>query len=191
MSSLRNYTTYEFSPWEGNISCVATHQREGEYALALDSFRFTLEEATVLFGQGDRSLHCAEVMCRGAVLYQAIGEKAKAFQYLKYCVHIWEIRYGPDYSNVARELNELAERYRGQGDNAMSDLALWGLLAIGEKKLGSGHPDLQLLYGTVYPTIKKYEDTQDLQAKASTGGSGCLVVLACLAIPTALILCLL
>lgn len=147
--------TYDRGLWKDELQRAAVYWRQEKYALALDELRLALHTSTLIFDQGRPSVDLVEVMCRGAVLCQAIGEKGNAYQYLKYCVYIWEINYGPDYINVASVLNELAGTYRNQGDKAMSDLVLWGLLAIGEKKLGPGHLDLQSLYRTVYPTIKK------------------------------------
>lgn len=76
-------------------------------------------------------------------LYQQ-GDYAGAIVIEKKTHQMAEREFGPDHSNVAASLNNLAEIYRAQGQYALARPLLKRALLINDKVLGPNHIDVAM-----------------------------------------------
>lgn len=76
-------------------------------------------------------------------LYQQ-GDYAGAVVIVKKTHQMAEREFGPDHSNVAASLNNLAEIYRAQGQYALARPLLKRALLINDKVLGPNHIDVAM-----------------------------------------------
>ena len=79
---------------------------------------------------------------RSAGAPRAHVDFATAEQYFKRSLEVTEKEFGPDHTDVAAILNNLAALYRNEGDYASAEPLYRRSLAIREKALGPNHPDV-------------------------------------------------
>ena len=77
-----------------------------------------------------------------AVLYQDMGQYAKAEPLFQRSLEIREAKLGKDHPDVAASLNNLAVLYQDMGQYAKAEPLYQRSLKIREAKLGKDHPDV-------------------------------------------------
>jgi tetratricopeptide (TPR) repeat protein/CHAT domain-containing protein len=101
-------------------------------------------------------------------LYQA-GKYAEATKVAERLLAIREKVLGPEHTDVARSLNNLAEVYRAQGRNAEAEPLYRRSLAIREKALGLEHPDVAIVLDNLaelYRAQGRYADAVPLYRRS-------------------------
>jgi len=110
-----------------------------------------------------------------ALLYQAMGNYAKAEPLFKEALVIQQTALGPEHPTTATILNNLALLYQAMGNHAKAEPLLEEALAIRQKVLGREHPDtaaslnnLALLYyatGKYAQAEPLYQQTLEISKK--------------------------
>ena len=75
------------------------------------------------------------------MLYQAMGEYAKAEPLYQEALRIWQKVLGPEHPDTATSLNNLAVLYQAMGEYAKAEPLYQEALRIRQKVLGPEHPD--------------------------------------------------
>ena len=104
-----------------------------------------------------------------AMLYDSLGDYAKAEPLYKRALAIREKALGPEHPDVATSLNNLATLYDTLGDYAKAEPLYKRALAIREKALGPEHPDVATSLNnlaTLYETLGDYAKAEPLYKRA-------------------------
>jgi CHAT domain-containing protein/Tfp pilus assembly protein PilF len=117
---------------------------------------------------GDPIAEANSLTQQAVALYQR-GHYADAEPLYKRSLAILEKALGPDHSDVATILNNLAELYRNQGRYADAEPLSMRSLAIREKALGPDHPDVAVSLNNLaglYHNQGRYADAEPLLERA-------------------------
>jgi tetratricopeptide (TPR) repeat protein len=119
---------------------VQALEKAGKLAEAVKAQERLVEKVKQLFGAQHTST--AVQINNLAVLYQAVGDYAKAEPLYQCSLKIREARLGKDHPDVALALNNLARLYHRMGQYAKAEPLYQRSLKIDEARLGKDHPDV-------------------------------------------------
>ena len=118
---------------------------------------------------GPKHTHTAASMNNLALLYQSMGDYARAERLFNRALAIKEKAVGPEHPATAISLVSLARLYQGMGDYARAEPLYIRTVAIFEKALGPNHPHTAISLnnlGMFYYSLRDYARAEPLYKRA-------------------------
>jgi CHAT domain-containing protein/Tfp pilus assembly protein PilF len=146
---------------------VQALEKAGKMPEAVKAQEKLVEKVKQLFGAEHTST--AAQINNLAVLYQAMGEHAKAEPLYQHSLKVDEAKLGKDHLDVAIDLNNLALLYKTMGQYAKAEPLYQRSLTIREANLGEHHPVVALSLNNLaelYRVMGQYAKAEPLYQRS-------------------------